>query len=74
MTNEKRNNQPLTINQKIMFGLFCWGKQSHGQADNFKTNGYNQKYVDAKKSMKTGLVVYGLSITIFILTLIMLRA
>lgn len=73
MTDEKRNNQPLTIQQKLMFGLFCWGTQSHGQVENFKTSGYNQKYVEAKKSMKTGIIIYGLSITLFIVTLIMLR-
>jgi hypothetical protein len=73
MIDEKSNNQLLTTQQKLMFGLFCWGTQSHGQAENFKTSGYNQKYLEAKKAMQIGLITYSIAITLFIVTLIILR-
>ncbi len=57
--------------QKLLFGMICWGVQSWSQAKSFKTNGYDQKYTDAKKAMYTGLVIYGLGITLFILILLL---
>jgi hypothetical protein len=65
-----KKNQPLTGKQKLLFGMICWGVQSWSQAKSFKTNGYDQKYIDSKKAMYTGLVIYGLGITLFILILL----
>ncbi|MGB5243747.1 MAG: hypothetical protein WBN50_09030 [Lutimonas sp.] len=67
-----KNNQPLTRRQKLLFGMICWGVQSWSQAESFKANGYNQKYIEAKKAMYTGLTIYGIGITLFILLLIFL--
>jgi len=67
-----KKNQTLTRKQKFLFGMICWGVQSWSQAESFKTNGYNQKYIDAKKAMYTGLTIYGIGITSFILLLIFL--
>ena len=66
-----KENQPLTGKQKLMFTLICWGVQSWSQAKSFKTNGYTQKYIDSTKAMYFGLTIYGIIITLFILTLIM---
>lgn len=65
-----KKDQPLTVKQKLMFGMICWGVQSWSQANSFKTNGYDQKYIDSTKAMYTGLAIYGLSITLFILILL----
>lgn len=45
-SNRTKKNQPLIVKQKLMFGLICWGVQSWSQAKSFKTNGYDQKYID----------------------------
>ncbi len=68
-----KKNQPLTPNQKLLFGLICWGVQSWSKANRFKTNGYDQKYIDSKNAMYTGLVAYSLSITLFVLILFLLK-
>jgi hypothetical protein len=65
-----KKNQSLTRKQKLLFGMICWGVQSWSQAESFKTNGYDQKYIEAKKAMYTGLTIYGIGITLFILLLI----
>ena len=70
---EIKKNLPLTRIQKLLFGMLCWGVQSWGQAKSFKTNGFDQKYKDAKKAMYTGLTFYGISITLFILILLYLK-
>jgi len=62
-----KSKQHLTWRQKLLFGMVCWGVQSWSQVNSFKTNGYDQKYREAKKAMHTGLTVYGIGITIFIL-------
>ena len=67
-----KKNQPLTRKQKLMFGLICWGVQSWSQAESFKANGYDKKYTDSKKAMYTGLAIYGMAITLFVLTLLLL--
>jgi len=41
-----KKNKPLTAKQKLLFGIACWGVQSWSQAKSFKTNGYDQKYID----------------------------
>ena len=66
----KKSNQGLTSGQKFLFTMFCWGMQSWGQAKSFKTNGYDRKYDEAKRSMHTGLIMYGLVITLFITSLL----
>lgn len=58
LADKPKNERPLTCMQKLLFGTLCWGVQSWGQAENFKKNGYDQKYLDAKKAMYTGLTVY----------------
>lgn len=63
-------NQSLTSRQKFLFTVFCWGTQSWGQANTFKTNGYLQKHTEAKKAIRNGLIGYGISITLFILVLV----
>lgn len=65
-----KNKQTLTGMQKLLFGMVCWGVQSWSQADSFKVNGYDQKYIDAKKAMYIGLTIYGLGIISFILLLL----
>ena len=68
-----KKNQPLSSRQKFMFGMICWGVQSWSQAKSFKTNGYDQKYIDATRAMYTGLIIYGLGITLFILMLVLFK-
>ena len=68
--NEKRRHIGLDGMQKLLFGLVFWGVVPWSRARKFKAIGYQQKYVDATRSMYTGMVVYGISITIFILTLV----
>ena len=70
LLDKTKNNQPLTRKQKLLFGMICWGVQSWSQAESFKTNGYDQKYIEAKKAMYTGLTIYGIGITLFIMLLI----
>lgn len=67
---ELNSVQSLSARQKMLFTMFCWGVQSWGQADNFKANGYDQKYIDARKAMFTGLVIYSVGILLFILLLL----
>ena len=66
-----KSKQPLTVRQKLLFGMVCWGVQSWGQAKKFKALGYDQKYIDARKSMYTGIVIYSISFIIFILLLLL---
>lgn len=66
-------NQPLTARQKLLFGMVCWGVQSWSQSNSFKTNGYNQKYMDSRRAMHTGLAIYGIGISLFILILFLMR-
>lgn len=68
-----KKNKPLTTKQKLFFGVACWGVQSWNQTQNFKNNGYNQKYIDSKKAMYIGLAIYGLGIALFILILILIN-
>ncbi|MEJ6735947.1 MAG: hypothetical protein QNK84_02765 [Flavobacteriales bacterium] len=72
LSDKTKNKQPLTGKQKLLFGMVCWGVQSWSQAKSFKANGYDQKYIDARKAMHTGLAIYGLGITLFILLLLFL--
>lgn len=65
-----KSDQPLAGMQKLFFGLVCWGVESWSKAKNFKTNGYTQKYVDARNAMHTGLAIYGAIITVLILALL----
>ncbi|MFT6165838.1 MAG: hypothetical protein ACJASF_000521 [Vicingaceae bacterium] len=69
LSDKTKNIQPLTVKQKFLFGMLCWGIHSWSQAESFKTNGYEQKYKDARTSMRTGLIIYGISIALFILGL-----
>lgn len=69
---ELKKNQHLTGMQKLLFGMLCWGVQSWGQAKSFKENGYDQKYIDARKAMHTGIVIYAVSFTVFIVILLFL--
>ena len=72
LSDKTKNKQPLTGKQKLLFGLVCWGVQSWSQAKSFKANGYDQKYIDARNAMHTGLAIYGLGITLFMLLLLFL--
>ena len=67
--NNLKSNQSLSVRQKMMFGMFCWGVQSWHQAEMFKDKGFDRKYLDAKKALHTGLVAYGLGIVLFVLYL-----
>jgi membrane protease YdiL (CAAX protease family) len=67
---KNKSNQALSMKQKLLFMIFCWGVQSWGQAANFKTLGYYQKHLDAKKAMYIGLVIYSISIMLFVLVLL----
>jgi hypothetical protein len=71
-SDKTKSNQPLSGMQKLLFGMVCWGVQSWSKAGDFKANGYDQKYIDARKAMHTGLAIYGLGITLFILLLLFL--
>lgn len=66
-----KSKKTLSGSQKLLFTIFCWGIHSWGQATNFKNQGYQQKYLDAKKAMYTGLVIYGVGIIIIILYLVL---
>lgn len=68
-----KSDQALSATQKLFFGLFCWGVRSWDHAGSYKSSGYHQKYRDARKAMHTGLAVYGLCITFFILILLLNR-
>lgn len=68
-TGYTKATQSLSAMQKLKFGMVCWGVQSWGQANSFKTNGYTQKYKEAKQAMHTGLFIYGLAITLFVASL-----
>ncbi len=70
ISDKDKKNQSLTNMQKLFFGLICWGVHTRSQVDSFKTNGYDQKYEDAKKAIRTGFLVYGISIAVFILIII----
>ena len=65
-----KQTEPLSGRQKFMFTIICWGVQSWSQAGNFKANGYDRKYLEAKRAMHTGLVIYGIGILLFILLLL----
>lgn len=69
LADKNKKNQQLTAKQKLLFTMFCWGMQSWGQANNFKTNGYDQKYKEAKKAIHIGLSIYATGITLFVLLL-----
>ena len=64
-----KNNQPLDGAQKALFTIFCWGVIPWSLAANFKTIGYDQKYIDARKALHTGLTIYGLGILLFMFIL-----
>ena len=66
-----KSKQPLTGRQKFLFGMLCWGVQSWGQVERFKTNGYDRKYHEAKKAMYIGMLIYGVGILLFILILVL---
>jgi len=70
LLDKTKKNQLLTRKQKLLFGMICWGIQSWSQAESFKTNGYEMKFIEARKAMRTGLTIYALGITLFILLLI----
>ena len=65
-----KQTEPLSGRQKFIFTIICWGVESWGKARNFKASGYEQKYKDARKSMHTGLVIYGIGILLFVLLLL----
>ena len=64
-----KSSRPLTNGQKFLFGMICWGVQSRSQIESFKKNGFDQKYLDAKKAMRRGIIFYGMGITAFIVFL-----
>ena len=65
-----KKTQTLTAKQKFLFGAICWGIQTYAQVQSFKDNGYDQKYTDARKAMRTGMIVYGIEIAFFSLFLL----
>jgi hypothetical protein len=66
-----KKTQNLSATQKLMFGMICWGVQSWSQAESFRKDGYDQKYIELKSAMYTGLVAYGIGITLFLLMLVL---
>jgi|TARA_R110000737_G_scaffold157205_1_gene185732 hypothetical protein len=70
-SDEAKKNHGLTGKQKFLFGAICWGVQTYGQVQSFKENGYDQKYRDARKAIRTGMIVYGIGIAFFSLFLLL---
>lgn len=68
-----KSNLTLTRLQKIQFGMICWGVQTREQVKSFKTNGFNQKHIEAKKAIQFGLIVYAAVIITFMLWLIFIN-
>lgn len=56
--NIEKENEPLSVGQKILFLLFFWGVVPWAMAGTFKANGYTKKYKDAWKYMKIGIAVF----------------
>jgi hypothetical protein len=70
-TNKK--NRPLTGMQKLMFGMICWGVHTMSQVRSFETNGFDRKYLEAKKAIRIGMTVYTILITIFVILAILFK-
>ncbi|MDO7609766.1 MAG: hypothetical protein MUQ68_02845 [Crocinitomicaceae bacterium] len=70
-TNKK--NRPLTGMQKLMFGMICWGVHTMSQVRSFETNGFDRKYLEAKKAIRIGMTVYAVLITIFVILAILFK-
>lgn len=68
--NSTRSNQPLEVKDKLYFAMCWWGVHSWGHLSDFKTNGYSQRYREAKRAMFTGAAVYGFGILLFIIVLV----
>jgi hypothetical protein len=54
----ERENESLSIGQKILFFIFFWGIIPWAMAGTFKANGFLKKYKDAWKFMKYGLLTF----------------
>ena len=54
----EKENEDLSIGQKILFLLFFWGVVPWAMAGTFKANGYTKKYRDAWKYMKIGIAIF----------------
>lgn len=53
-----RENESLSVGQRILFFIFFWGIIPWAMAGTFKANGYNKKYKDAWRFMKYGLFAF----------------
>lgn len=60
------NNEPLTSSEKLTFALFCWFPGSWTRTLMFRADGYEQKCLEARKIMRTGLFVLLLAIVLMV--------
>lgn len=58
ISNAERENESLSVGQKILFFIFFWGVIPWAMAGTFKSNGYLKKYKDAWEFMKYGFLVF----------------
>ncbi|WP_372647947.1 hypothetical protein [Draconibacterium sp.] len=56
--NHKREDEPLSAGQKMLFLIFFWGIIPWAMAGTFKADGYTKKYKDAWKFMKIGMGIF----------------
>ena len=70
VSDKTKSIRPLTGGQKFLFGMICWGVQTRSQVESFRKNGFDQKYFDAKKAVRNGMIFYSIRITAFIVFLL----
>jgi hypothetical protein len=58
ISNIERENESLSVGQKILFFIFFWGVIPWAMAGTFKANGYLKKYKDAWRFMKYGFFTF----------------
>lgn len=68
-----KKNRSLTGMQKFMFGMICWGVHTMSQVRSFENNGFDRKYLEAKKAIRIGMTVYAVLITIFVILAILFK-
>jgi uncharacterized BrkB/YihY/UPF0761 family membrane protein len=68
-----KKKRSLTGMQKLMFGMLCWGVHTMSQVRSFKNNGFDRKYLEAKKALKIGMLVYAVLITLFVILAILFK-
>ena len=68
-----KKKRSLTGMQKLMFGMLCWGVHTMSQVRSFKNNGCDRKYLEAKKALRIGMLVYSVLITLFVILAILFK-